>query len=98
MLTLTQSDGQESQDVLLTAKANGVGTQVVTVPAGTFTAQVVRQDIAETAGSLRNEIFVTYYLVESVGTVKAVATIKAPGVGPGDTAVSVQELQSVTKR
>jgi hypothetical protein len=74
-LTLAESDGHETQDVLLAATTRGAGMQWVTVPVGTFDAQVVIQHIIETAGSKRIDIDLTYWLVAGFSTVKSVQTV-----------------------
>jgi hypothetical protein len=92
-LTLAESNGHETQDVLLTATTRGVGTQRVTVPAGTFDAQVVVQRIVEAAGSKQVDVDVAYWLVAGLSTVKAVETV----TDATQTRTETASLRSITR-
>lgn len=92
-LVLAESDGRETQDVLLTATTRGVGIQRVTVPLGTFDAQVVIQRIVETAGPKQVDIDLTYWLVAGFSTVKSVQTVTDATQTRTDTAL----LRSITR-
>jgi hypothetical protein len=78
-LTLREFNEQQSQDIVLNAVTKGAGVEDVTVPAGTFHTQVVKQTIVETAGDQHVEIALTYYLGADIATVKSVADVTSGG-------------------
>jgi hypothetical protein len=77
VLKIAFSDNGMTQKVTANVTVRGAGTQSVTVPAGTYNADVVNMTMAET--------------VEGIAVSSVVRTWLAPGVGPVKTEVIIHE-------
>jgi len=76
-LEISFSDDGMKQNVTAHVTVRGGGTQSVTVPAGTYTADVVNMTMSET--------------IEGIAVSSVVRTWLAPGVGPVETEVILHE-------
>jgi DUF3108-like len=76
-LQIEFSDGSVNQKVTAHVTVRGAGTQSVTVPAGTYNADVVNMTMSET--------------VEGIAVSSVVRTWLAPGVGPVKSEVIIRE-------
>jgi hypothetical protein len=76
-LKIAFSDGGMTQNVTAHVTVRGAGTQSVTVPAGTYNADVVNMTMAEK--------------IEGISVSSVVRTWLAPGVGPVKSEVIIQE-------
>jgi hypothetical protein len=95
VLKIEVTTGVSTVDLTANIAVRGEGTQSVTVPAGTYSATVVRMIESETVGGIALTSQITTWLASGIGPVKTKVTISEGSSAPRVTAENV--LTSFTK-
>ena len=90
----TYTEGGDSTQLAVSAQVQRLGTQRVVVPAGTYDADVIKEDISWDVDGDHSQVTYVHYLVPGIGTIEETEKWSTNGGQPRD--IGTIALTSVT--